>query len=423
MNRLDRDDSRKYSGTRRYFDYRGASRADRRCDRVIDGRLSAGGSVSELIDPNHIDELLADLSSRMKYPDALKYTDDRIKKMNKMGGCEIRKHRVDNPDNDSGLFESVNGPVPKFTYQLGNSTKPEFNILFITGTHGEESRLWRAGLDALLQLAGSGDARAQLLSRGQVTFDIFGDIHGFDNQSRGFVDRSGRQINEPLVTGRKHDRNPFGLGDRNGEQGRNSAEAISLLTRANHLHYAKHCGRLSWIGDHHETNENSNYPSWFFRYGGIMLMAHVYFTDEELHMLNSLKRALTATDKVRMFLNTWTPFSGPRYREQLLYNHPSLKTLKMIRDRVRALGQRTFEDVNEKALLMFPRVERDFSIDESIWIGGEMFRIPGILLGPDVLAPQGLTSESFQQDLTVRMRQTLAVMEAQLTVIGGGHEH
>ena len=172
------------------------------------------------------------------------------------------------------------------------------------------------------------------------------------------------------------------------------------------------------MGDHHETNENSQFPSYFFRYGGIMHIAHIYLTDSELHQLNQLKRCLTVSDKIRMFLNNWVPLSSITYREQILYNHPGMRKLKRIRDRVRELGQRTFEDIHEQAMLFFPHVERDFSLTESIWTGGEMFRVPGILLGPDVLAPEVLTSESFQQDLVVRLRQTLATMEAQLMVIG-----
>ena len=389
---------------------------DRHHDRIITGQGER--KESGLIDLQGINEYKTDNLINLKYPQAIKYTEKKVEDSNRNSETQIRINRVENTDNDSRLFETVNGPQPKFTYQIGNNTRPEFNILFITATHGEESRLWIAGLEALMQLAGEGEQKKHLLSRGQITFDIFSDIQGFDNQSRGYVSRDGIQVNEPLVTGRKHDRNPFGLGDRNGAQGRNSQEAVSVLSRSNQAHYKKTCGPLTWVGDHHETNENSHYPSSFFRYGGIMLMAHIYLTDSELGTLNSLRRALTFSDKVRMAVNNWLPFSDPIYREQILYNHPSLKTMRRIRDRARSLGQRTFEDINEKAILLYPHVERDFSIDESIWVGGEMFRLPGILLGPDVLAPEGMTSESFQQDLTVRIRQTLAVMEAQLTVIG-----
>jgi hypothetical protein len=320
------------------------------------------------------------------------------------------------------LFKTANGPLPKVTLQLGNDIDPTFNILFVFAVHGEESRLWKAGLEGALQLALPGPKRSELLSKGLITFDLVSDIHGADNQSRGFVGRDGVQVNAPLIWGRSHDRNPFGIDDRNSEQGRNSEEAKSPMTRSNHHHYRKVCGRLTWIGDHHETNENSHYPSHFFRYGGIMHMAHIYLTDSELGELNRLRRCLTFTDKVRRFINDWSPLADPIYREQVLYNHPTLRKLRVIRNRVRELGQRTFEDIYEKALHNFPSVERDFSIDESIWIGGEMFRIPGILLGPDVLAPEGITSESLQQDMVVRLKQTLATVEAQAMVVGLGYK-
>ncbi|MGQ9631931.1 MAG: hypothetical protein ACUVXI_16710 [bacterium] len=391
---------------------------DRERDRIIEGKIFGRKVKSDLIDVEAIGESQVRDAYYMTYPEAVREVERLVEASNRSGNREIRLNRVENVDTGADTFETANGPQPKFTLQMGNNRDPEFNILFLTGVHGEESRLWRAGLEAALQLARPGELRDRLLKRGQITFDLFNDIHGMDNQSRGFVARDGVQVNDPLIFGRAHDSNPFGLGDRNSEQGRNSPEAQSVLTRSNHAHYRRVCGPLTWIGDHHETNENSQYPSDFFRYGGIMHMAHIYLTDLELHQLNQLRRCLTVTDRVRKFINDWSPLSEPKFREQIIYNHPTLRKLRRIRDRVRELGQRTFEDIYEQAILLFPYVERDFSLDESIWIGGEMFRVPGILLGPDVLAPEGMTSESLQQDLVVRLRQTLATMEAQLMVVG-----
>jgi len=80
------------------------------------------------------------------------------------------------------------------------------------------------------------------------------------------------------------------------------------------------------------------------------------------------------------------------------------------------------EEKFDRAFLFLPQVERDIRIDESVYIGGMMFRIPQILLGPDVLGFEGVTTESFQQDLVVRAKQTLASLEAQLQVIGLGYK-
>jgi hypothetical protein len=341
-----------------------------------------------------------------------------VEKANHRTAFPIRVNKVMNVDTGDIFFNSPCGSVEKNTFHIGNDRDPLFNILFITGTHGEESRLWRAGLEALLQLSEGGRGREEILAKGQISFDLFSDIHGFDNQSRGYTGRNGIQVNAPLITGRSHDRNPFGLGDRNSEQGRNSTESVSVLSRSNQKHYSSVCGPLTWIGDHHETNENSQYPSNFFRYGGIMIIAHIFMTNEEQRRLSVLKRCLTVSDQVKKVLSDFIPFAPLRYREQLLYNDPSLRKIQMIRDRIRELGERTFEDIHEKALLLFPHVERDFSLDESIWVGGEMFSLPGIMLGPEVMAPQGITTETFQQDLMVRMRQTLAAMEAELQIAG-----
>jgi len=373
---------------------------------------------NQLLFPDLISEKEALENSSITYKDALDYTLEKIDIINTGKDPKIKINKVQNVDSKKYFFETSSGPIKKMTFQIGNNNNPLFNILFITGTHGEESRLWRAGLEALLQLVQGGKGREDLLQKGQITFDLFSDIFGFDNQTRGFTGRNGIQVNSPLILGRGHDRNPMGLGDRNSEQGRNSKESMSVLSRSNHYHYKNFCGPLTWIGDHHETNENSQYPSHFFRYGGIMIIAHLFMSKEEIHLLNNLKRALTITDQIKKFLNDLTPFASPKYREQILYNNPSLRKIKKIRDRIRELDQRTFEDIHEKALLLFPHVERDFSLEESIWIGGEMFTIPAILLGPEILAPQGITTETFQQDLTVRMQQTLAAMEAELQFAG-----
>ena len=372
----------------------------------------------QLLFPDKITEEAAEISSSVTYSEALDYTLEQIERVNSKADFPIRVNQVLNSDTNDKFFESPNGSIEKKTFHVGNQQTPRFNILFITSTHGEESRLWRAGLEALLQLSKGSHGREKLLQKGQISFDLFSDIFGFDNQSRGYTGRDGIQVNAPLITGRSHDRNPFGLGDRNSEQGRNSLEAVSVLSRSNQNHYKEVCGPLTWIGDHHETNENSYYPSNFFRYGGIMIMAHISMTREELHILSGLKRCLTVTDQVKKVLNDFIPFAPVRYREQILYNNPSLRKIKRIRNRIRELGQKTYEDIHEKALLLYPHVERDFSLSESIWVGGEMFSIPGILLGPDIMAPQGITTETFQQDLMIRMRQTLAAMEAQLQVAG-----
>lgn len=372
----------------------------------------------QLLFPSRINEEAALISASVSYRDAYDYVMEKVEQAGQKNGVPLRIDPVINADRGDSVFDTPLGPAEKATFQLGRKEDPEFNILFITGTHGEESRLWRAGLEALLQLMEGRDNTASLLSRGQITFDLFSDIFGFDNQSRGFTARDGVQVNAPLITGRGHDRNPYGLGDRNSEQGRNSREAMSVLSRSNQKHYASVCGPLTWIGDHHETNENSQYPSHFFRYGGIMIIAHIFMTLEEQRQLAGLKRCITVTDQVKKVFSDFIPFARTLYREQVLYNNPSLRKIISIRNRIRELGERTFEDIHEKALLLFPHVERDFSLAESIWTGGEMFSLPGILLGPDVIAPQGITTESFQQDLMVRLRQTLAAMEAELQIAG-----
>ena len=151
-------------------------------------------------------------------------------------------------------------------------------------------------------------------------------------------------------------------------------------------------------------------------------MAHVYISDERLSQLNQLESCLGWWRNLRRFINEHSPLSEPIYREQLLWHDPRIQKIRRIRERIRELGQRTMEERFDRAFLFIPQVERDIRVDESIYIGGMMFRIPRILLGPDVLGFEGMTSESFQQDLVVRAKQTLAALEAQLKVIGLGYK-
>jgi len=147
-------------------------------------------------------------------------------------------------------------------------------------------------------------------------------------------------------------------------------------------------------------------------------MPHLYVSDVKLAHLNHLEPCVGWWRKLRAFINDLNPFEEPIYREQLLWHDPKVQKIKRIRDRIKELGQRTMEEKFDRAFLFVPHIERDIRIDESIHIGGMMFRLPRILLGPDVLGFEGMTSESFQQDLVVRAKQTLACLEAQLKVIG-----
>lgn len=151
-------------------------------------------------------------------------------------------------------------------------------------------------------------------------------------------------------------------------------------------------------------------------------MAHIYLSDIKLASLNQLESCITWWRKLRSFINDHNPLEGSLYREQLLWHDPRMEKITRIRNRIKQLGQRTMEEKFDRAFLFLPHVERDIRIEESVYIGGMMFRIPQILLGPDVLGLEGVTTESFQQDLVVRAKQTLASLEAQLRVVGLGYK-
>ena len=415
------------------FKERKRERIDLEADRTIDGYLTRKNRFSswrppvksELID---IDTITEAKITQTKFASFEKFTEIELKEIEninklcrKEGNSEIKVHQVENIDGGKG-FNIGRKVLPKYTFQLGNSENPQFKILVLASTHGGESRLARAILEGIVQLARPGEERYRLLEKGTILFDPVVDPAGFDNQTRGAVTRDGMAVNAPLLGGgwaQPGLRNPWGLGDRNSAQGRNSLEAQDVLTRSNQAHYKEILGgRASWVYDAHETCEFTHWPDLAFTYGGILLMAHIYLSDTKLAHLNRLESCITWWRKLRSFINDHNPLEGALYREQLLWHDPRMQKITRIRDRIKELGQRTMEEKFDRAFLFLPQVERDIRIEESVYIGGMMFRIPQILLGPDVLGLEGVTTESFQQDLVVRAKQTLASLEAQLRVVG-----
>lgn len=412
-------------------------RIDRKADRTIDGYLTRKNRFSSWRPPVKsglvdIDAITEAKILQTKFVSFEKFTEmelREIENINKLcrkeGNSEIKVHQVENIDGGKG-FNIGRKVLPKYTFQLGNTENPQFKILVLASTHGGESRLARAILEGIVQLARPGEERYKLLERGTILFDPVVDPAGFNNQTRGAVSRDGTAVNAPLIGGgwaQPGLRNPWGLSDRNSAQGRNSLEAQDVLTRSNQAHYKRIlAGRASWVYDAHETCEFTHWPDLAFTYGGILLMAHIYFSDIKLASLNQLESCITWWRKLRSFINDHNPLEGSLYREQLLWHDPRMEKITRIRNRIKELGQRTMEEKFDRAFLFLPHVERDIRIEESVYIGGMMFRIPQILLGPDVLGLEGVTTESFQQDLVVRAKQTLASLEAQLRVVGLGYK-
>jgi len=421
----------------KFFKERRRERIDRKADRIIDGYLTRKNRFSswrppvksELVD---IDTITEAKIVQTKFTSFEKFTEIELKQIEninkfcrKEGNSEIKVEQVENIDAGKG-FNTGRKVLPKYTFQLGNTESPQFKILVLASTHGGESRLARAILEGIIQLARPGEERYKLLERGTILFDPVVDPAGFNNQTRGAVTREGMAVNAPLLGGgwaQPGLGNPWGLSDRNSAQGRNSLEAQDVLTRSNQAHYKRILGgRASWVYDAHETCEFTHWPDLAFTYGGILLMAHLYLSDIKLASLNQLESCISWWRKLRSFINDHNPLEGPLYREQLLWHDPLMQKIVRVRNRIRELGQRTMEGKFDRAFLFLPQVERDIRIEESVYIGGMMFRIPQILLGPDVLGLEGVTTESFQQDLVVRAKQTLASLEAQLRVVGLGYK-
>lgn len=411
---------------------RNADRIDEKFDKLIDGQISGEPVKSDLIDIDRaITEEKIDQTKWIDYEGfvnlALKRVEASNKLVQKEGYSEIQVLPVTNVDRGDNLFDLPGKRLPKYSFLIGNTKNPVVKILVIGGKHGGETRLIRPLLEGLLEIAKPGNARKKLLEKALILFDLSEDPWGIYNQTRGAVTRTGRRVNAPIVGGGfwagQGLKNPWAVGDRNSAMGRNSLETQDELTRSNRAHYFKVLGRKAdWVYDAHETCEGTHYPDVAFTYGGILFMAHLYVSDTQLGTLNQLEPCVGGWKKLVKFFNDRNPLANLKFREEVLYHNPRMEKIRRIINRVRQLGQRTQEEKFDRAIAFIPMVERDIRIDESVYIGGMMFRVPGILLGPDVLGYEGNTTESFQQDLVVRAKQTIASLEAQLQVIGLGYK-
>jgi len=379
---------------------------------------------SPLIDLGVVSEEVADETAYINYPQFLEKILRETEKANKENGNKITIDYVTNVETGETLFETVTGPKSKVTLRMGNENALR-KILFIGGTHGTESRMATAILQAVLELAKPGEAREELLANNLIIFDPVADIFGFNNQTWGTVSRDGRQVNAPVITGvhghSKQVNNPWGLEDRNAAQGRNSQETLDPLSRSNQAHYKKvgKCDKFFFVLDLHETNELSNYPDFFYRNAGVMMIVKFLCSAQKLSLAQRLPSELSGsslTKILRKVLRT----NQPKFSEDVFAFNPDLIKFRLIRDRIRALGERTYEKDYEKIEQMMSFIKQYIRLGESIYTMGEIYEKANVLCTPEALGHKGMTTETFQQDLAVRIRQSLAAIEAVLWIEGLG---
>lgn len=352
------------------------------------------------------------------YDETLGIIEREVERVNREGsGPGIKLDPVKNLDTGGELFPDGRGcEVRKVTLRLGNSENPERTFLFIASTHGDESYNWRACLEAALQLGRDVNLeKEELLKKNLLVFDPVSDIRGIDLRLWGTIGRDGIPLNAPIIKGWPMGFDPFGIDDRNSGQGRNSWEAIDVMSRSNQAHYLSLTRgyRYYYLVDMHETGENRHPPDFFFHYGGIMFIAEVFLSDEEWA---DIKRRPTIS-RYAGLPRLIAGLSG-QTREAQAEKYPAISRMIKIRDRVRALGERTYEERYSSWEHHWGGPEREQKVAESIYLMGDVFRKAGINLQPDVLCHEGITTESFEQDLAVRARQQLAVIEAVLWVVG-----
>ncbi len=374
---------------------------------------------SPLIDLGVVSEEMADEMAYINYPQFLERILRETEKANKENGNKITVDYVTNVDTGEAIFDTGFGSKPKVTLRVGNDDAQK-KILIIGGTHGTESRMAMAVLQAVLAIARPGEEREELLKNNLIVFDPAADIRGFNDQTWGTITRDGRQVSAPVVgglLGHSSQVNGPDYDDRNGAQGRNSIETLDVLSRSNQSHYKKigECDRFLFVLDLHETNELSNYPDLFYRNAGIMMIVKFLCSTQQLSLAQRLTSKLLAS-RLAKVLRT----RGPKFCEDVFAPNPDLIKFLLIRDRIRVLGERTLEKDYEKIEQMASFIKHYIRLGESIYTMGEIYEQANVLCTPETLGLKGMTTESFQQDLAVRIRQSLAAIEAVLWIEGLG---
>ena len=361
-----------------------------------------------LIDQNEINQLRG-----VSYPEFI----DRLKKIvekNKLPIKFVAIKDFKDPDRD---FETDPLGYKIYTLELGNPDAT--HKIVIEGTcHGGERIHSLTCAVVALSLCKEGPLREKILGSSHISILPAADPLGWHKKTRAYVNMRGEETRNPVVVDMNHIRNLFGWSDTNSVFGRNLEEAKSERIRSIEKHLLEKFGPPTLYTSLHETVMFGSHL--FYGNAGIMILLHHYFPDEIKDILFSLHYALTTGEKVDKLLRKLNPLSDLKYTEQYLEYHPAFERAKSIRNYIKKLGIRTFED-------KFFRVERELpfigpksevTIAESLLITGPLFVKAGIVLAPDYYektsGSTGYTIETFSQSESERILQAAAFIDGTL---------
>jgi len=387
---------------------------DKKIDRIVNRfKLNLSTCDSGVIDYSLVNQPEINRLKEIPYPEFI----ERVAKIVQENNLPIKFVPVkdfDNPDRD---FKTQPLGYRIYTLELGNPSAS--NKIVIEGTcHGGERIHSITCILVALSLCKEGALREKILQKSHISILPAADPLGWQKKTRAYVNMRGDETRNPVVVNMQHIRNLFGWSDANAVFGRNLEEAKSPRIRAIEKHFMEQFGPPTLYNSLHETVMFGSHL--FYGNAGIMILIHHYFPEQVRDIIFSLRYALTRGEKIEKALRKFNPLAELKYTEEYLEYHPAFEKAKSIRNYIKRMGIRTFED-------KFFRVEREFSVPgpkseitiaESLLITGPLYVKAGIVLAPDYYEKMsgcvGQTIETFSQSESERIIQGAAFIDGSL---------
>lgn len=396
---------------------------DKRADKIMQNpKVILSEHDSGIIDYSLINEVAFAKLRDLSYP---AFTDELLKLIEeankKNSNSYARINVVPVKDYRTGEDFLTQKGHKIYTFEMGNPNYQDVKhkIVVEGTTHGGERIHSLTAAVIALSLAKPGDLREKVLEEAHISIIPASDPDGWHKETRAYVNMAGEETRNPVVRGMYPIGDLFGWDDTNAVFGRNSEEAKSSRIRSIEKHYMEKFGPPTLYNSLHETVMHGSHL--FYGNGGVMIMVEDYFTDEERDVLDRLRYALDKSQKLGQKLRKKGSFLlDMRYMEEALKNHPSFEDTISIRNYIRSLGLRTYEDKFEQIKREFPssEPEQSISIAESLLIDGPLFMKCGIVVAPGYYRKKagtiGRTIETFAQSETERVAQGAAFVDGSI---------
>jgi len=387
---------------------------DEKIDKIINRfNINLSAYDSGVIDYSLINQVEISSLREIPYPEFIDRLADVVQK-NRLPVKIVPVKDFDNPGQD---FKTDPLGYRIYTLELGNPSASSKIVIEGTCHGGERIHSVTCALVAL-SLCKEGPLREKILEESHICILPAADPLGWQKKTRAYVNMRGDETRNPVVVNMYHIRNLFGWSDTNAVFGRSLEEAKSRRVRSIEHHLMENFGPPTLYNSLHETVMFGSHL--FYGNAGVMILLHHYFPEEVREIIFSLRYALTRGEKIEKTLRKFNPLAELKYTEEYLEHHPAFEKAKSIRNYIRRLGIRTFED-------KFFRVEREFpvpgpkseiTIAESLLITGPLYVKAGIVLAPDYYEKMsgtvGQTIETFSQSESERILQGAAFIDGTL---------